>query len=257
MLDYLVITWTLILLASVAHGILAGRDLSDIAYESRFLLFVPVYFLYANIIEKRTNIRFHLITLVCIGIFLIVVTSISVVNTTFFVRVGGQTRLVMGEHGFYFCMMATLFFSLALHDSKRVLIYLLGFFLSIAMVVISYQRASYVQLFFCLFLLGMLIEGKRRKYFVLSIGIGAVLLLPMFLFLGPVPDLLCKGLWRASVQHPCGDRGSVHNRKIHRIRALVCPNKSTSHNRHGNGNCDQLYTSDGFWPCTDQTDCSA
>jgi hypothetical protein len=185
MLDYLVILWTLILLGSVVHGILAGRDSSDIAYESRFLLFVPVYFLYSSVIEKKTNIRFHLITLVGIAVFLIVVASITIVSTTFLVRVGGQTRLVIGEHGFYFCMMATLFFSLALHDGKRVLLYFIGFFLSIAMVVVSYQRTSYVELLVSLLLLGLLIEGKRRKYFVWSVGILATVLLPAALFWGP------------------------------------------------------------------------
>jgi hypothetical protein len=186
LLDYLIVVWTGVIVFSIIRGILAGRNISDIVFETRFLVFLFGYYIFSVLLEKKEVLNLILIGLVISGIFLFLYSIIDIADNDFVIKVGGQTRLISGEQGFIFGFLSIISLCFALYDKNKSYFLMIAFFLSIIMIVISFQRASYLQFFASYIFLAIFIEKGKKKFFIwtmiLSIGFIMMIFISSLLF---------------------------------------------------------------------------
>jgi len=168
-IDLLIILWIIGLLIAAFRGISFGRSVSDLIFETRFLFFVCVYIIFSFFLSKETLRKGFLSSLVIIGVFLVLVNILNLFSIGEQIRVGGQTRITGGEQSAIFSTIAFFSLAFALYHPKKFYLLITVFFICGLFILISYQRASYVQFLASFLFMGLFIEWKKKKFFVISI----------------------------------------------------------------------------------------
>ena len=180
LLDYLIIIWIAITSIAIIRGVLAGRNISDIVFETRFLVFLFGYYIFSVLLEKKEVLNLILYGLLISGIIIFCYTIINLVDHNFIIRIGGQTRLISGEQGFIVGFLAIISLCFALYDKNKNYILMAAFFVCVIMLVISYQRSSYMQFFASFIILAIFIEKGKKKFFIWTVVLSACFVMIIF-----------------------------------------------------------------------------